>query len=126
MRALARVYKALSEETRLQMMALLLQRGELCVCDLMQVLDISQSKASRHLRYLANAGLLADRREGLWVYYRISDDLDPDRAAVLASVREMIPSERVSSLLTRLGEWEESKDATNSCCPTDGMGEIDV
>jgi ArsR family transcriptional regulator, arsenate/arsenite/antimonite-responsive transcriptional repressor len=45
---------------------------ELCVCDIMGALGITQSKASRHLRYLFNAGLVTDRREGLWMYYRIS------------------------------------------------------
>jgi DNA-binding transcriptional ArsR family regulator len=46
-------------------------QDELCVCDIMGVLSITQSKASRHLRYLFNAGLVTDRREGLWKYYRI-------------------------------------------------------
>ena len=117
MRTLAQVFKALSEETRLQMMGLLLQRGELCVCDLMQALDISQSKASRHLRYLANAGLLADRREGLWVYYRISNDLDADQGAVVATIREMIPQDRIALLVSRLTAWMETKDETATCCP---------
>jgi ArsR family transcriptional regulator, arsenate/arsenite/antimonite-responsive transcriptional repressor len=119
MRALAQVFKALSEETRLQMMALLLQRGELCVCDLMQVLEITQSKASRHLRYLANAGLLVDRREGLWVYYRVAETLDAERAAVVALVRELLAPERVEELISRLSEWVETKDAVTTCCPPD-------
>ncbi len=114
MRALAQVFKALSEETRLQMMALLLQRDELCVCDLMQVLGITQSKASRHLRYLANAGLLADRREGLWVYYRLAPDLDGDRDLVITALRR-IPPERAASLVSRLEEWEKTKDALTTC-----------
>lgn len=119
MRALAQVFKALSEETRLQMMALLLQREELCVCDLMQVLEITQSKASRHLRYLANAGLLADRREGLWVYYRIAGSLDAERGPVVAMIRELLAPDRVADLVSRLVEWEETKDAMNTCHPPD-------
>ncbi len=120
MRALAQIFKALSEETRLQMMALLLQRGELCVCDLMEVLEITQSKASRHLRYLANAGLLVDRREGLWVYYRVAEALDADRAPVVAVIRELLSSARSAALVARLTAWEETKDAVTTCCPPDG------
>ncbi len=52
MRGLAQVFRALADETRLEMLALVMSHGELCVCDLEQVLGISQSKSSRHLRYL--------------------------------------------------------------------------
>ncbi len=115
MRALAQIFKALSEETRLQMMALLLQRAELCVCDLMEVLEITQSKASRHLRYLANAGLLADRRDGLWVYYRVAETGDADRGPVIALIRQLLAPDRVVDLVSRLGAWEESKDSATAC-----------
>ena len=56
MRTLTSVFKALSDETRLQMLGLLLKEGELCVCDFVDVSKITQSKASRHLRHLVNAG----------------------------------------------------------------------
>jgi ArsR family transcriptional regulator, arsenate/arsenite/antimonite-responsive transcriptional repressor len=85
-RALAGVFKALADETRLQMLALLLDRPELCVCHFERALEISQSKASRHLRYLLNAGLLEDRREGVWMYYRLTDDMDPERRLILNTV----------------------------------------
>ncbi len=45
--------------------------GELCVCDLMAVLDLPQSTVSRHLAYLRNAGLVNDQRKGVWMYYRL-------------------------------------------------------
>ncbi|MEE3215658.1 MAG: metalloregulator ArsR/SmtB family transcription factor [Pseudomonadota bacterium] len=69
------LYKCLSEETRLSVMLLLLAEGELCVCEMTAVLQLSQPKVSRHLAELRRCGLLADRREGQWVYYRLIDDL---------------------------------------------------
>ncbi|MGD8869273.1 MAG: metalloregulator ArsR/SmtB family transcription factor [Gemmatimonadales bacterium] len=79
-RSLATQFKALSEDVRLQILALIFRHQELCVCEVERFLDISQSKASRHLRYLLNAGILEDRRDGLWVYYRMAgSDSDQQR-----------------------------------------------
>lgn len=64
------VLKALSDETRLRILNLLYEK-ELCVCDIIFVLQISQAKASRHLVYLKNAGLVADRRQAQWSYYSL-------------------------------------------------------
>ena len=72
MRAEARLFKSLSDETRLKILWLLLAKEELCVCDIMGVLGITQSKASRHLRYLYNLGWVMDRRAGVWMNYRLS------------------------------------------------------
>ncbi|MFI4876992.1 MAG: ArsR/SmtB family transcription factor [Blastopirellula sp. JB062] len=63
-------FRALSDPTRLRILHLL-RRGELCVCDLVNVLDVPQPTASRHLAYLKKAGLVAARKEGLWQYYRL-------------------------------------------------------
>ena len=71
MRELSDIFKALGDETRLQILALLLEHGELCVCDIENVIGASQSKTSRHLRYLLHAGLVQDRREGVWQHYSI-------------------------------------------------------
>lgn len=71
MQETSRQFKALSDETRLRIMALLLNAGELCVCDLTDTLQLPQSTVSRHLAYLRKSGLVRDRREGLWMYYSI-------------------------------------------------------
>ncbi|MCA8947537.1 MAG: metalloregulator ArsR/SmtB family transcription factor, partial [Planctomycetes bacterium] len=71
MRELSDIFKALADETRLAIMALLLEHGELCVCDIEQAIGATQSKTSRHLRYLLHAGLVQDRREGVWVHYSL-------------------------------------------------------
>ena len=73
MKKTAHLFKALSDETRLRILALL-THGELCVCDLMVTLDLPQSTVSRHLAYLRNAGLVEDRRQGIWMYYRLANE----------------------------------------------------
>src|SRR5437667_9900041 len=69
----ARLFHALSDETRLEIVRLL-SHGERCVCELQQVLDAAQSRLSFHLRTLKDAGVVSDRREGRWVYYALNRD----------------------------------------------------
>ena len=73
MRDLLKATRALSDETRLRMLNLLLER-ECCVCEVMQVLDISQTRASRNLNILYDAGFLKLRKEGLWSLYSINKE----------------------------------------------------
>jgi ArsR family transcriptional regulator len=68
-------YSALSHPMRLRALLLLKQEGELCVCELTYALALAQPVISRHLGQLKEAGLLLSRRQGLWVYYRVSDRL---------------------------------------------------
>lgn len=70
MQHLIKALKALSDETRLRILKVLLER-ECCVCEIMQALDISQSRASRNLGILQDAGFLKARREGLWIVYSV-------------------------------------------------------
>jgi DNA-binding transcriptional ArsR family regulator len=72
-RNLVKIFKALSDETRIRLLKLLQQR-ELCVCELMQALNMTQSRVSRNLGILKDAGLVQDRREGLWVHYSLNED----------------------------------------------------
>ena len=69
------LFKCLAEETRLRITLLLASEGELCVCELMAALEESQPKVSRHLALLRTQGVLADRRQGQWVYYRLNPAL---------------------------------------------------
>lgn len=64
-------YKALAEQTRLLSLLLVEAEGELCVCELMVALDLPQPHVSRHLAQLRKSGVLADRRQGQWVFYRL-------------------------------------------------------
>jgi len=70
MEDLIKALKALSDETRLRIIKILLER-ECCVCEIMQALDISQSRASRNLGILQDAGFLKARRDGLWIVYSL-------------------------------------------------------
>ena len=79
------VFRALSDRTRLRILHLL-QAGELCVCDLVTVLDVPQPTASRHLAYLRRAGLVLARKEGQWHYYRLTSAENRFHEAVLACV----------------------------------------
>jgi ArsR family transcriptional regulator len=67
-----KVFKAFADEIRLRILSLLVAR-EMCVCEVMVALDLTQPTASHHLGILENAGLVKDRKEGKWVFYSLSD-----------------------------------------------------
>jgi ArsR family transcriptional regulator len=70
------MFRAFSDRTRLRILNLL-RSGELCVCDLVRVIDVPQPKVSRHLAYLRKAGLVTSRREGLWMHYALAPTAKP-------------------------------------------------
>jgi ArsR family transcriptional regulator len=72
MKHLAQTLKALSDPIRLRIILLLQAEGELCVCDLMAVLNLPQSTVSRHLAYLKRSCWVDTRREGIWMHYKLS------------------------------------------------------
>lgn len=76
-RPMTRLFKALGDETRLRIIALL-SHGELCVCHIEAALGLSQPNASRQLAILRAAGLVEPRRDGTWVYYRLAAQEDDD------------------------------------------------
>jgi len=103
MHQVARFFKVLAEEIRLKMLFLLFQRDEICVCDFMRILGISQSAASRHLRVLYNAGLIKARRTAQWMYYSLKSPVDEVQARYLTSLKETLQNcEESSSLLQEL------------------------
>jgi ArsR family transcriptional regulator len=87
------LFKALADRTRLRLLNLL-SAGEVCVCFFVEVLGTSQPKVSRHLAYLRRAGVVAARREGKWMHYRISEPAHPHAARVLAEVLSWLAEER--------------------------------
>jgi ArsR family transcriptional regulator len=82
MRDFAKLFKALSDEIRIRILKVLLER-ECCVCEVMQALDISQSRASRNLGMLEDAGFVKSRRDGLWIVYSIDEQRMNSYAAPL-------------------------------------------
>jgi ArsR family transcriptional regulator len=98
--------KALSDETRLRILNLLLLR-ECCVCEVMQVLDVSQTRASRNLNILYDAGFLKVRREGLWAYYSIDKlNIKKYQAALLDAIEIGLNNNKVAAI-----DREHLKDA---------------
>ncbi|MFH0900775.1 MAG: metalloregulator ArsR/SmtB family transcription factor [Pseudomonadota bacterium] len=125
MRDAAHFFKVLADEARLKMLWLLFNHRELCVCDFMAALEITQSKASRHLSTLRHADLVTDRKEGLWSYYAL-------RPAEDAFVREHLDlleaglarRPDAALLLAKLRAWLEGKhlraENNSGCCREEG------
>ena len=90
--------KTLSDPTRLGILELLFTHGELCVCELMDALCVSQPKASRHLATLRRQHLIRNRRRGTWIYYRLDPKL-PKWQRVLLEALETHPTFRQGSPL---------------------------
>lgn len=82
------LFKALADETRSRIALLVIREGELCVCELTSALDLSQPKISRHLAQLRSAGVLADRRQGQWIFYRLHPQLSPWAVTLLQGTLE--------------------------------------
>jgi ArsR family transcriptional regulator len=106
--SLDRLFRALADPTRLRLLHLM-SSGEICVCFLVEILRTSQPKISRHLAYLRRAGLVAARRDGKWMHYRLVEPADHTVAAIL------------DETLQHLGETSEmQRDAArlrSACCP---------
>ena len=108
MQNLVELFKALADETRLRILNLLYKR-ELCVCDVMTVLEISQSKASRHLIALKRAGLANDRREAQWMHY----SLVPEKETILIEelvINRLRNNERCVEDMKLLDRWLREKE----------------
>ena len=127
--AAERLFRALADATRLRIVGLLMA-GEVCVCDIHETLGIPQSKASRHLASLRRAGLVAARRDGLWMHYRLAAQEDPVLAAVFDAARHALthlPAVRkdLDRLQRRTGCCVPSTAAAGGgacCAPAEGRG----
>jgi ArsR family transcriptional regulator len=116
MKETASFFKVLADEARLKMLWLLFHHRELCVCDFIEVLAITQSKASRHLRILYRAGLATDRREGLWVYYALrplQEGLAKDHLDMLRTHLASRPD--AAQLRKSLSAWLRRKSGETRC-----------
>ena len=117
MKELTSIFKALSDETRLRILKLL-EGGELCVCDVIDVLKITQSKASRHLRYLYHLGWVTDRRDGLWMNYRLCVPPGSPGEKLLKLLEEILaPQPEAQALRGQLARCLEAKRHTERVIP---------
>lgn len=103
------IFRALSDETRLRILNLL-RTGELCVCDLVTVLDVPQPTASRHLAYLRNVGLVTVRKEGVWCYYSASSADSEFAKRLWACVASCCDASRFAA------DLQAVKKSSSSCC----------
>src|ERR671938_746055 len=87
-------FRALADRTRLRLLNLI-GPDEVCVCYFVEILKTNQPKISRHLAYLRRAGIVAARREGIWMHYRIATPKDENAAKVLLDVREWLAKDAV-------------------------------
>ena len=71
----AQIFKSFSDEARIRIMFLLSNEKELCISDIEHILDFTQTKTSRHVAYLKNAGLLSQRKKDQWVFYQIKEEV---------------------------------------------------
>jgi|AntDeeMinimDraft_5_1070356.scaffolds.fasta_scaffold00590_10 ArsR family transcriptional regulator len=114
----AQLFQAMADTTRLRCLVLLAAHGELCVCELVHALDLSQPKISRHLRLLRDCGLVADRRERIWVHYRLADSqpcwLRPTLDALIAESGDSAPFAHDTR---RLATMPDRPDGSDGACP---------
>lgn len=82
------LFKLIADQTRLRCLVLLSTHGELCVCEFVQALDLSQPKVSRHLATLRAAGFVEARRQGQWMFYRLSAALPDWANTIVAAASE--------------------------------------
>lgn len=105
------IFRALSDRTRLRIMNLL-RGGELCVCDLVGILDVPQPTASRHLAYLRRAGLVRARKEGLWHFYRLA----PGKSVFHERLLECLAASEAQSPELRADSRRLRSTRRSNCC----------
>lgn len=84
------IFKALSDNTRLRIMRLLIQAGrDICVCEIVDSLQVSQYNVSRHLKDLKIAGLVKERKDGKWVFYSLTKTIGDFQKLILNTVKSI-------------------------------------
>jgi ArsR family transcriptional regulator len=106
------IFKALSDETRLRMLSLILD-GEMCVCEIEYCLGLTQSNASRHLNALKNAGILSSSKQAQWAYYRLNEDFCKENRELINYLTEKLKS---------LSTYESDKQKRETCKQSDLCG----
>lgn len=97
MRKLVKVFRALSDETRIRILKILLER-DCCVCEVMQALNISQSRASRNLSILEDSEFVVSWREGLWMFYSINKQSNDTVMSLLEALSTCMEGEEILKL----------------------------
>ncbi len=119
MESVDHVFAALSDRLRLRCVLLLAREGELCVCELVQALDVVQPKVSRHLATLRAAGVVAARRDAQWLHYRLNPDrprwlsrvIEAARAGAARDADHLADLKRLASSTKRVARPQHTADA---------------
>ncbi|SIT01694.1 metalloregulator ArsR/SmtB family transcription factor [Neptunomonas antarctica] len=108
-------YKCLADETRLKCMLLIEHENELCVCELTEALQEIQPKISRHLAQLRQCGLLMDRRQGKWIFYRINPAL-PEWSKKIITDTTLSNTVFLKESLAKLSDMGGRPERMAACC----------
>jgi ArsR family transcriptional regulator len=109
---LAKVFKALADESRLRILNLIFRTGEICVCDIESITGFTQTKTSRHLLYLRNAQLVDSRQQGLWMLYSVAEPKSKEHEKLLNYLKEILQINPVALKDAK----ELSKNINKGCC----------
>lgn len=115
MKNIVNLFRLLSDETRMRII-MLLTKKELCVCQIMGVLGVSQPLVSRNLALLCNAGLLDERREGKLVFYRLKNDMKPIESEIVGILKRQLKNDALlRNDLQSLSDCTEFQKKTGKC-----------
>ncbi len=114
MKELTQVFKALSDEARLRILNLIFRTGEICVCDIEAITGFTQTKTSRHLAYLRNAGLVDSRQQGLWMLYSLARPKNKEHEHLMGCLKTILQLNPVALKDAR----ELAKSIDKGCCAT--------
>jgi len=104
---LIEIFKALGDENRIRILNLL-TRGELCVCEIETVLDMTQSNASRHLNKLKTSGIITSEKKSQWVYYRVNDKFIEENNLLYEFIKnKMVEKTQLKKDIERLRKFKE-------------------
>jgi len=121
-----KVMKALSDRNRVRIIKML-QRREMCVCEMQAALELSQPSVSKHLKILEEAGLVESRKDGLWVNYRLPDKADSPYAAHMHSVLAgWLNDDPEIKRIVRLAGGLDRCEISGSCSPARRKGTVAV
>jgi ArsR family transcriptional regulator len=112
---LERLFRALADPTRLRLINLVAKQ-EVCVCYFVEVIGVPQPKISRHLAYLRRAGIVAARREGKWMHYKLVMPSDPHAAAILSAT--------VGALREDKELQRDSQRLNKACCGPNSLVQV--
>ncbi len=114
MKELAKVFKALADESRLRILNLIIRTGEICVCDIEAVTGFTQTKTSRHLAYLRHAGLVDARQQGLWMLYSLARPKNKEHGQLLDCLKAILQINPVALKDVK----ELARNIDKGCCAT--------